>query len=104
MSFKISYVSLGSGTTYGVSALAYVAQSPIAAGINSAAQTLDIAATAIAGAMVEEADAYYAHPWQDDALDQFVYSSMTTLSGPGLLFWTALKETQIYSRQPPHLI
>ena len=90
MSFKISYVSLGSGVTYGASALAYIAQSPIAVGINNAAQTLGISATAIAGAMVEEADAYYAHTWQDDALDKFAASSMTTLSGPGLLFWPAL--------------
>ncbi|MDP1612945.1 MAG: VCBS domain-containing protein [Sulfuritalea sp.] len=74
--FKISYVPTGSGATYQSAALTYIAGANMPLFIKDAAQTLGISATAIAGAMVEEADSYYAHPVRDDVLDKYASSAI----------------------------
>lgn len=71
MDFKFSYVLSGEGDTCRPDTLAYISGQGVSSGINTVASILGISATAIAGAMAEEAYSYYWRSWRDDTLDQY---------------------------------
>lgn len=89
MSFRVSFLSDGDGTTtYRSMTLDYLSGQNLF--VKDSAMMLGVSATAIAGAMAEEADSYFARMWRDDALDLFARSSITTISAAGMDFWPAL--------------
>lgn len=91
MDFKFSYVLSGEGDTYRPDTLAYISGQGVSSGINTVASILGISATAIAGAMAEEADSYYRRSWRVDTLDQYALSAVAVGSDAWQKLWFAIK-------------
>lgn len=90
MGFKISYVSNDSGITYKSETFEYISNQDVVLGVNNSANILGVSATAIAGAMAEEADSYYSRSWRDDVLDLYALSAVTVGSDAWQKLWFAI--------------
>lgn len=88
---QVSYVLSGEGDTYRPDTLAYISGQGVSSGINTVASILGISATAIAGAMAEEADSYYRRSWRVDTLDQYALSAVAVGSDAWQKLWFAIK-------------
>ncbi|MDZ4098124.1 MAG: hypothetical protein U1E13_05415 [Methylophilaceae bacterium] len=74
MTTSVSYLSGAVDEVYGTQALGYISGLQLA--INAAASNIGISASAIGGAMAEEAAAYYGRKAIDDFLDQYALSGI----------------------------